>query len=239
MTEDARNKKSNVGVVLVNDLGFYMKYFHPLNELLDKKGDCSFLIVNANYFHPTNTQVSPPKWPYDNPWRPPEYGKPLVLIADGKVPKDLAEMYKMTYSLDGKFGKIADLGYLCVPDIEKICQYLSSNSSILQKQAMKIMQRDKSIIDMVYTALEIQDDIKNEKLRKQTMDSYFHAIWYGVCPLPLEYGINLPSVLINRNERLRLAEGSEEKYAELVQTASKTVLDEGRQIMNKQRQQSR
>lgn len=224
----AEEQKSNVGVVLVNDLGLYSsKYFMPLQQLWNKKVDWSYLIINVSYFNENNNNFTPPRKPFDNNWRPPEYGKPLLLIANGQVPPALAEMYKKTYSLDGKFGKIADLGYLCVPDIDKICQYLSSRNPILQNRAMQIMERDKMFIDLTYTALQIQGDIKDKDLREATTKSIFKALMRGLRYIPLDEQLKLPEILVNRTEQLKLAKSSEQKYAEAVQSASKNIYDDG------------
>lgn len=201
--------------------------------------DRSFLITNVQYFHNTNSRLNPPKQPFDNNWRPPEYGKPLMLIAEKQVPENLAKMYLDTYSLDGKFGKLVEPGYLCVPDIEKICRYLTSSNPVFQKRAMLIMQRDKTVIDLACAALEVQKDIKDKALREKTTSAIFFALIDGLRSAPLEYKFNLPKVLTDRSERVRQAGGKEQKYAEIMQNASKQVYDEGRAQANSPRVQSR
>ncbi len=236
----AETKKSNVGVVLVNDLGLYnTRFFIPLQRLQGKREDMSFLIINLQYVNNTNSKLTPPKEPFDNNWRPPEYGKPLFLIKENRVPAKLAKLYLDTYSLDGKFGKIADLGYICVPDIEKVCKYISSPNPIIQRQAAQILERDKTVIDLLYTALELQDDIQDQKLREKTTQSIFLALVDGLKGAPLSHKFDLPKVLTSRTERLKLAQGSEQKYAEITQTAAKNVFLEGRSLAYPQPSQSR
>ena len=236
----AETQKSNVGVVLINDLGLYnTRFFIPLQRLQGKREDVSFLIANVQYINNTNSKLTPPTEPFDNNWRPPEYGKPLFLIKENKVPAKLAKLYLNTYSLDGKFGKIANLGYLCVPDIEKVCKYLTSPNPIIQRQAVQILERDKTVIDLIYTALEIQDDIQDQKLREKTTESIFLALVDGLKGAPLSHKFNLPKVLTSRTERLKISQGSEQKYAEITQEAAKNVFLEGRSLVYPQQTQSK
>lgn len=236
----AEKQKSNVGVVLVNNLGSYNKrYFYPLQRIMGHAEDLSFLIANLRYFSNTNDTLEPPKQLFDNDWRPPEYGKPLFLIKEGEIPENLAKMYLDIYSLDGKFGKLVDLGYLCVPDIDKICQYLTSGSPFMQKRAIMMMQRDKTVIDLAYTALEVQSDIKDKTLREKTTRSIFYALIDGLRDAPISYKFELPKVLTDRQERLKLAGGDEQKYALITQESAKEVFKEGRRQASIANSQSR
>jgi len=227
----AENRKSNVGVVLINNLGVYNKnYFVPLQNIWGKADDHSFLIANLQYFYNTNSTLEPPHRTFENSWRPPEYGKPLFLIKENQVAVQLARQYVATYSLDGKFGKIADKCYICAPDIEKICKYISSRNPIMQRRASQIMARDKVVIDLLYTALEVSEDISDKTLREKTIRPIFDTIIDGLKVAPLSYKFDLPSVLLDRDERIRLANKSEQRYAEITQNATKSVFREVRAL---------
>ncbi len=227
----ANNQKSNVGVVLVNNFGFYTaKYFRPLQHVWGWTDDLSFLITNVQYFRNTCTNLTPPQQPFDKDWRPPEFGKPLMLIKENKVPEDLAKMYMDTYSLDGKFGKLVEPCYLCVPDIDKICQYMTSPNKFLQERAKLMMQRDKTVIDLAYTALEIQKDIKDDKERKETTQAIFYTILNGLRDAPLDHKFTLPKVLTDRQTRLNDAVNSKQSIAQITQNALAQVRTESSKL---------
>lgn len=228
----AENQSKNVGVVLINNLGLYSsKYFIPLRKLLGRTEDVSFLIINVHYFNSCCRDMAPPKQPFDNNWRPPEYGKPLFLIKEKKVPEKLAKLYQEVYSLDGKFGKIADKCYICAPDIDKICQYLTSANPIIQKHAEQILQRDKVVIDLTYAALEVEEDIKDPKLREETIKKIMHTASDAMRGVPLDYKFNLSPIITDRNERLKYAQNSEQKYAEIMQTEVQKVFEIGKNFL--------
>lgn len=225
----AEKRQTNVGVVLINDLGLYTtKYFIPLQNIQGTHLDVSFLIANIHYFCNNNRSLTPPNMPFDNNWRPPEYGKPLYYIKEKRVPEKLARAYLDAYSLDGKFGKIAKLGYLCVPDIEKVCQYLTSKNTLVQRQALQILHRDKTVIDLLYSALEASEDLKNEQLRGDVIKSVCKTITEALNYAPLSHEFKLPAVVLDRGLRQKLANGDEQRYADLMQNAVMGVYHEGR-----------
>lgn len=233
----ATQNKMNVGVVLINDLGLYgTEYFIPLQNIQGTRKDISFLITNVQYFNNTNSNLAPPSEPFDNNWRPPEYGKPLYLIRQNKVPAKLAKAYLDTYSMEGKFGKIADKGYMCAPDIDRICKFLTSSNPIIQRQALQILQRDKVVIDLTYSALEVSEDIKDPALRDKTVELIFRTIIDGLKCAPLSHQFDLPKIIVDRETRKKAAAGSEQAYADMMQAAVKSVFDEGKTCAYQQAQ---
>jgi len=227
----ATQQKSNVGVVLVNNFGFYSaEYFRPLQLVWGRREDLSFLITNVQYFRNTRTNVTPPAQPFDRDWRPPEFGKPLMLIADKAVPDDLAKMYLETYSLDGKFGKLVGPGYLCAPDIDKICHYMTSPNKNVQRLAMQMMQRDKTVIDLACTALEIQNDIQDKKTREDTTQAIFYTLTNGLRDAPLDHKFTLPAVLTDRKTRQNYARANGQSIAEVTKNALLQVQNESNNL---------
>ncbi len=229
MTEKERLK---VGVVLINDLGLYSSTFLPMKIIQGTREDVSFLIANSQYFNNNGTTSIAPPPPFENNWRPPEYGKPLYYIKEKRVPEKLAKAYMETYSLDGKFAEITDLGYLCVPDIEKVCKYLTSTNPIMQRQALQIMHRDKTVIDLIYAALEVSRDLTDTPLRENLVKKIFWTITNGFKKVPLTYRFNLPPELTDRSLRLKKSNRDEPHYAEIMDKAITEVCDEAKSARN-------
>ena len=220
--------KSSVGVVLINGLGLYKSnMFGPLDKLLFCPQKTSFLIANKRYFYGGNDKITPPTTPFPNNYRPPEYGKPLLLIAEGKVPKNIAKAYVDTYSLDGPFGRIANLGYLCVPNIDLICQHITSTNPLLQKRALKVIARDKVVIDLINLCLDAEEDLTDPKMKEKVIDRVFFALDY-LKYIPLEKEIKLDTKGLNREYRKEASKGDEGKYAEIGKSVSDGLIKLGR-----------
>lgn len=235
----AEKQKSNVGVVLVNSLGLYKSdMFAPLNKLQLSNKVNSFLVANSHYFYGGNDQVTPPEYPFPENYRPPEFGKPLFLISEGAVPKETAKMYLDTYSLEGPFGRIAKLGYLCTPDIELVCQYITSPNPLLQKRACMMMARDQVVIDLVNLALDVSEDVHDIKLQRSVIQRTFLAI-DTLKYIPLERGIEVAKDLYDRDLRLSASGGSEQKYAQIARSIPEAIISEARQCQAAPQSQTR
>lgn len=220
----AENQKSNVGVILVNSLGLYKSdLFAPLHKLQLSQNQNSFLIGNKHYFYNGNDRIGEPLQPFPENYRPPEYGKPLFLIEEGQVPGKTAQKYMSVYSMSGKFGTIAKLGYLCVPDIELVCQYLTSKNPLLQRRAQLMLDRDKVVIDLLYMALETSRDLQPE-YSKEVVQRVFAAIDY-LKYIPLEKEISLSQTGLNRASRKKLPDI---EYKNVAYTVANSVIVQAR-----------
>ncbi len=224
----AETQEPTVGVVLVNDLGLYRsQLFGPLTKLLLCPQRSSFLIGNRNYFYGGTTTVAPPKNPFPNNWRPPEYGKPFFLMSEGKVPAETMKVYNETYSQNGAFKRLADLGYLVVPDINMLCRHITSQNPLLQKRARLIMARDKVIIDMINMCLETEDDLTDKALCEDVVRRAFIALDH-LRYIPIEHEINLDKAGLNRDYRQACSKGEESVYASIAKNVSEKLIKQGR-----------
>lgn len=158
-------------------------------------------------------------------YRPPEFGKPLFLINEGQVPAKTAAQYLDTYSLDGHFGRIAKLGYLCTPDIDTMCQYITSPNPMLQKRAQMMLARDKAVIELTNLALDIDEDLQDQTMKRRATFSIFKAIEL-MRDIPVEQKIDISSKLYDREYRKQQAAGSEQKYFELAKSLADKVLEQ-------------
>ena len=114
-----------INVCFATDYGLYDNPpFKHIEDMYHIQKPVSFLIINTKYFYSGNTRITPPSDPFQIKYIMPNYGKLLYEINEGKVPEATAKEYLATYSLDGPFGKVADVAYLCSPDIEKLQNYV-------------------------------------------------------------------------------------------------------------------
>ena len=141
--------------------------------------------------------------------------------------KNIAKAYMDTYSLDGPFGRIANLGYLCVPNIDLICQHITSTNPLLQKRALKVIARDKVVIDLINLCLDAEEDLTDPKMKEKVIDRVFFALDY-LKYIPLEKEIKLDTKGLNREYRKEASKGDEGKYAEIGKSVSDGLIKLGR-----------
>lgn len=220
------NSKNELNVFMVSDNGLYdMPPFKHIEDMYCVNKPISFLIINSEYFYSGNKDILPPEKPYEVPYITPAYGKILYEINEGHVPQETAKEYLATYSLDGPFGKVADATYLCVPDIEKVLNYLTNKNPQIQRQGRLMLKRDRLIINLLALALDSQKNIKNKEYVEKITQKTFGII-QNMRYLPLEKIVECPEKLANTEQLLRESENSAEKYFEAVYSIQNNISKE-------------
>ena len=205
-----------INVCFATDYGLYDNPpFKHIEDMYHIQKPVSFLIINTKYFYSGNTRITPPSDPFQIKYIMPNYGKLLYEINESRVPEATAKEYLATYSLDGPFGKVADVAYLCSPDIEKLKNYLLNKNPQIQKQGRLMLKRDRLIIHLLAATLDAQKHIKNEKYIKEIVRNTFNIV-QDMRDLPLENVIEFPEKLAKTEQILRESQYDEEKYYQIL-----------------------
>lgn len=216
------NKEKTIRMTFLASLGLYKnKPFTDIENIWASDATASFLTVNSCYFFAGCSNIAPPSifdsYKFPGEYLPVDHGRILYLIEEGQIPNEIAKEYLATYSLDGMYGRLADLGYLCVLNVHKLEKNLLTKNPNILKQTKLILRRDRLIIQLLNIALDAQQDLANSAYAGKIVSKSFSLI-NEVRDMPLDLEIPLNPKLLDRKQKLIDCEGNEAKYADFVLT---------------------
>ncbi len=152
---------------------FDKKPFQPLKDLVDSKWQMSYLVINEEVIN-TNKSASIFKFPKTPLTRyiPPRYGKILRLITEDHIPASTSNAYLKAYSLEGKFGIVANKRYIMVPAIQTLSKDLADLNPQKQKAVRAALNFDKIYIELVYDLIQAQKIVKDDKLLETLSNNF-------------------------------------------------------------------
>ena len=166
--EDKQFTKVNIYYVISSGL-YSEPPFMAINEIAQSMWPLSFLTVNTAHFMPKNNDpgiISKPTQRLEKAFIPMDFGSILRFIENGKVPLKTAQAYIDTYSLDGKFGNLFEMGYLLAPNLDMLKEKLTSRNPQEQKYNQVALHFDGIIINITSDLIKAQNYIKDPNMCK-------------------------------------------------------------------------
>lgn len=185
--------------------------FLPLDTIYKNERRTSFLLLNTHYFQPNKVGKMTARSNIDYTNYAPQFaGGVEFAYANSEINADMVSRCKIAYCDSNTSlppNKVFSTRYLAGVDYEKLLEYLKNPNPNIQEYLKKILLRDAFLVWNIASRIEVENNIKDEKLSKDILLRYGNIfneianknVHYTPDLMPYSFNFELVSAYISKN----------------------------------------